>query len=250
MTGLPTVSEAPAQKQDRFGVALGSAAVGLGLFAFVADLVQGVPGAVLTSLTSSGFAWGLTAFLVGLTASTRRRAAIGGAALLVVATLLYYVLVLTVSRRWSGAYVLDPATGTLTPNDLPGLRSLAITTVLWLVGFVIAGPMLSLLGQTVRSGNATRAALAAGLGFGLLSGEGWYSVWRVRLWRLAYDGDFARGVAAAEVVKVLLPLAALVWLAIAHRLGRVWPVLLATSIVSAAGGALIWSGIEHLRYLI
>src|SRR5689334_23051123 len=47
----------------------------------------------------------------------------------------------------------------------------------------------------------------------------------------------ARRVAAADVATVPLPLA-LVWLAIAFRLGRVWPVLLSASIVGAAMRAL------------
>jgi hypothetical protein len=61
--------------------------------------------------------------------------------------LLYYVPVLMVSRRWSRGYGLDPATGITAPSDVYGLRSLAITTVLWLVGSMTAGALLSLLGQ-------------------------------------------------------------------------------------------------------
>jgi hypothetical protein len=192
MTGLPIdtdVTDTPALGRDRFGVVVGCGAVGLGLFAFVADLVLGVAGWVLVSLTSSGFAWGLMAFLVGRMASTRRRAAIGGAVSLAVATLLYYLLVLMVSRRWSGAYVLDPATGIMTPSDLYGLRSLAVTAVLWLVGSVTAGPLLSLLGHTVRSGAASRAALVGGglvlrvAGAVVASRSGRYVQRRVRPWR-------------------------------------------------------------------
>lgn len=229
-------------------------AVGLGLFAFVADLVDGVGGQVLVALTSSGFAWGLAAFLVGRWAPTRRHAVLGGAALLVVATVLYYVLVTLVSRRWSGGSMVDPETGLVTSADAYGLRSIAITTVLWLVGSVVAGPLLATLGHTVRSADTARAALAAGVGAGLLSGEGWFSLWRTELWRLdfaaPYAGEFALGVAAAVIVRIVLPLAVLVWLAIAHRLGRAWPTLIASTTTSAAAGALIWVGIDHARYLI
>lgn len=65
------------------------AAVALGLLAFMADSVAGLAGQILIALTSSGFAWGLAAFLVGRWAATEKRAAVVGAtALLVTATLL------------------------------------------------------------------------------------------------------------------------------------------------------------------
>jgi hypothetical protein len=253
-TSASDVTEAPVERRDRFGFVVAAVAIVLGLLAFIADLVEGIAGHVLIALTSSGFAWGLAAFLVGRAASTRRRAVIGGAGLLVVATLLYFLLVLLVSRRWSGAYVQDPATGMNTPADLYGLRSVAITTALWLGGSATAGPLLALLGQAVRSSAATHAALAAGVACGLLSGEGWYSVWSAPLWRLdlngPYGADFARGVALSQAVRVVLPLAVLIWLAVAHGLGRAWATLVVTTVVSAAAGGLIWSGVEHARYLV
>lgn len=240
--------------QERFAVVVGVAAIGLGLLAFVADLVEGVLGQVLVALTSSGFAWGLAAFLLGRWSVTRRRAMIGAATLLAAATVTYYLLVTLVSRRWSGGTVFDAETGMARSSDAYGLRSIAITAALWLAGSVIAGPLLAVLGQTVRSADHARAALAAGVGYGLLSGEGWYSLWRTPLWRLdfadPYTGEFAVGVAAAEVIRIALPLGVLIWLAVAHRLGRVWPTLVATMAASAAASTLIWAGIERSRSLI
>lgn len=253
-TTAATDLKAPAGRRDRFAVVVGVVAVGLGLLAFVADLVEGIGGQVLIALTSSGFAWGLAAFLVGRSARSRRQAAIGGAALLTTATLLYYLLVLLVSRRWSGGEIVDPVTGVSTSADAYGLRSIAITTVLWLVGSVIAGPLLALTGLTVRSDSAARASFASGVACGLLSAEGWHTLWRTPLWRLdfsdPYRGEFAVGVAAAEVVRIVLPLVVLMWLAIAHRLGRAWPTLIAATVTSASVGMLVWAGIEHARYLI
>ncbi|MEU7867783.1 hypothetical protein [Dactylosporangium sp. NPDC049140] len=51
----------------------GAVAAGLGLLAFAADAVDGAAGQVLVALTSSGFAWGLAAFLAGRAADGRRR---------------------------------------------------------------------------------------------------------------------------------------------------------------------------------
>ncbi len=240
--------------EDRFGATAGAAAVALGLLAFIADLVEGIAGQLLIALTSSGFAWGLAAFLIGRIARDHRRAAIAGATVLGTATLIYYLLVLLVSRRWSGAQMIDPATGLSVPADAYGLRSIAITAGLWLVGSAVAGPLMALLGQTVRSQATDRAALAAGVGCGLLSGEGWHSAWAIQVWQLdlnpPYGAEFARGLLASVVIRLVLPVVVLVWLATAHRLKRAWLTLLVATVLSAAASALLWAGIQHARNLL
>jgi hypothetical protein len=79
-------------------------AVVLGLLAFAADFAGGVVGQAVVALTSSGLAWGLTAFLAGRSAAGARRAAVRATGLLALATLVYYLLVLLV--------VVDGAGGT------------------------------------------------------------------------------------------------------------------------------------------
>jgi hypothetical protein len=39
----------------------------------------------------------------------------------------------------------------------------------------------------------------------------------------------------------------LAWLAAAHRLSRAWPILLATTVVTAATGALLWQALMSRR---
>ncbi|MFG2041832.1 hypothetical protein [Dactylosporangium sp. NPDC048998] len=216
------------------------AAVALGLLAFAADYVDGAAGQVLTALTSSGFAWGLAAFLAGRSAVSPKRAAADATALLVVATLLYYLLVLVVSRRWSGGVLEDG-----TPADLYGLRSVALMTALWLIGSLVAGPVLGLLGHTARAGGPSRAAAAAGVACGLLSGEGWCAVMTTQLWHLLTTPDlqhdaFFVGVAIGNLFKIVLPLAVLAWLATTHRLWRAWPTLLIATAASGTLTALAW----------
>ncbi len=194
----------------------------------------------MIALTGSGFAWGLAAFLAGRSAAGARRAAAGAAGLLVLATLLYYVLVLVVSRRWSGAILEDG-----TSADLHGLRSIAVMTAVWLVGSLVAGPMLGLLGHVVRVGEVPCAALAAGVACGLLSGESWHAVVAAPLWQSLPvpdpdQADFVRGVVVSELVKIVLPLAVLAWLAPAHRLWNAWPTLLTAAVSSGALSALLW----------
>ncbi|TYB39784.1 hypothetical protein FXF50_05285 [Micromonospora sp. AP08] len=217
-----------------------TAAVALGLLAFAADSVAGVVGQVLIALTSSGFAWGLAAFLAGRSAATGKRAVGGATALLVFATLLYYLLVLMVSRRWSGGTLEDG-----TPADLLGLRSVAIMTALWLTGSLVAGTILGRLGHIVRVGKASTSALAAGAVCGLLSGEGWQAVMLAPPWQLLtvpdpHQAEFFRGVVIAELIKIVLPIVVLAWLATAHRLWRVWPMLLTAAISSGALSATLW----------
>lgn len=222
-----------------YAAVVATTAVSLGLLAFAADFVDGAAGRVVAGLTSSGFVWGLVAFLAGRAATGARQAAGGAAVLLVVATLLYYLLVLVVSRRWSGATLEDG-----TSADLQGLRSIAVMTTVWLVGSLIAGPILGLLGYVARTGRTLSAAVAAGVTCGLLSGEGWQTLIRVQPWLLPAAGsrwtDFVHGVVVSELVKTALLLAVLVWLVRAHHLRRGLPMLLVAATVSGLLSTLAW----------
>ncbi|KXK63685.1 hypothetical protein AWW66_01605 [Micromonospora rosaria] len=217
----------------------------LGLLAFAADFVAGAAGQVLIAVVSSGFAWGLAAVLVGRSAATARRAAIEATRLLVLATLLYYLLVLVVSRRWSGGYLEDG-----TSADLLGLRSVAVMTAAWLAGAVVAGPILGMLGHVVRVGTTSLAAGAAGGLCGLLSGEGWQALVLAPPWQLLavtdpHHAQFVRGVLAGQVVKIGLPIVVLAWLATTRRLWRAWPMLLIAAVSCGALSAVLW----HVLYV-
>ncbi|WP_433532602.1 hypothetical protein ACQPYA_11545 [Micromonospora sp. CA-263727] len=156
------------------------------------------------------------------------------------ATLLYYLLVLMVGRRWSGG-TLDDGTSA----DLLGLRSVAIMTALWLTGSLVAGPVLGLLGHIVRVGRASTSALAAGALCGLLAGEGWQALVLAPPWQLLtvtdpHHAEFFRGVVVGQLVKIVLPIVVLAWLATAHRLWRSWPMLFTAAISSGALSAALW----------
>lgn len=215
-------------------------AFALGLLAFAADAFDPAAptGQMLTALTSSGLAWGLAAFLTGRRAADRRSAVHGATVLLISATLVYYLLILVVSRRWSGGYLADGSSA-----DLYGLRSLAIMTAAWLMASLIAGPMLGLLGHWSRITQAQGSALAAGIACGLLSGQGWQEIAAAPPWALlaaAADGEVATGFLAAKLIQVILPLAIVAWLALVQRLWRAWPTLLIAMISTAALSALLW----------
>ncbi|WP_262286288.1 hypothetical protein [Micromonospora sp. MA102] len=118
------------QRRPTYAVNVTAAAAALGLLAFAADFVHGVAGHVMDALTSSGFAWGLAAVLAGRYADTTRRAVTGATGLLFLATVLYYVLILLVSRRWSGATLADGSSA-----NMAGLRSVAVMTAVSSPGF-------------------------------------------------------------------------------------------------------------------
>lgn len=224
---------------------LAAVAGALGVLAFAADAVDGVAGQAMVALTSSGFAWGLAAVLAGRYADTARRAVIGATGLLVSATAVYYLLILLVSRRWSGGTRFDGSAA-----DMAGLRSVAMMTAVWLAGSLLAGPLLGLLGHAVRAADAGRAALAAGAACGVLSAEGWHAITQAPPWRLlALDSPFFQGVAIGGILRVVLPVAVLVWLLTAHRLWRARPMLLAVAAAVAATttGALLWRVVDFLR---
>ena len=228
------------QRLARRAVMIAVAAVALGLLAFAADDIDGFAvRQVVTALVSSGLAWGLAALLAGRTAPDRRAAVTGATALLVSATLVYYLLILTVSRRWSGGSLMDGSSA-----DRYGLRSLAVMTTAWLLVSMVAGPSLGLLGQMTRTAPVPSAALAAGAACGLLSGQGWQEIATTptgRLWAIGGPNTaLVRGIGAAELVEVILPLAVLVWLATRRRLWHAWPILFGATVVTATLSALCW----------
>ncbi len=234
--------KATSRATHRYPAGIVTAAAGLGASAFVADVVEGMAGQVLVALTSSGFAWGLAAFLAGLAAPDRRRAIVGPTALLALSTLLYYLLVLLVSRRWSGAYLEDG-----TSADLQGLVSIELAATLWFLGSIIAGPILGLMGHLVRAGTATTGALALGITCGLLSGEGWHDFIVTGPWQMSTDpqhADFVRGILVSELFRIVIPVAVLAWLMLRHRLVRAWSAIIAATVASTALSIVLWSCIR------
>lgn len=212
------------------------AAGALGLLAFAADAIDDlVARQVVTALVSSGLAWGLAALLAGRTASDRRAAVVRATALLVSATLVYYLLILLVSRRRSGGWLVDGSSA-----DWYGLRSVAVMTTAWLLVSMVAGPALGLLGRMTRTAPVPGAALAAGVACGLLSGQGWQEIAMAPPGRPWLIGGSIRGIGAAELVEVVLPLAVLAWLATRRRLWRAWPILLIAMVATATLSALLW----------
>ncbi|GIF09301.1 hypothetical protein [Actinoplanes siamensis] len=231
---------AVAQRPARRGVMIGVAAAALGLLAFAADAVEAITvQAIVTALVSSGLAWGLAAFLAGWTGTGRRGAMVGATALLMAATLVYYMLILLVSRRWSGGYLADGSSA-----DWYGLRSVAVMTTAWLLVSMVAGPVLGLLGQMTRTTRVPNAALAAGAACGLLSGQGWQQVATAPPWRLWLmgnpDGDYVRGILVVELMGVVLPFAVLAWSATRRRLWHAWPALFIAMAGTATLSALFW----------
>ena len=235
--GVSVVNVVVRRPGHRTAVAV--AAVVLGLLAFAADAIDGFAGRVAIAVVSSGLAWGSAALLAGWTATSRRGAVTRATLLLISATLVYYLLILVVSRRWSGGSLADGSSA-----DGYALRSLAVTTTAWLLISVFAGFVIGLLGRLTRTAPVPGAALAAGAACGLLSGQGWQEVTTAPSWLPWVEGGpdvaFAPGISAAALIQIIIPLAILVWLATVRRLWRAWPLLFLGIIVTATLSALCW----------
>jgi hypothetical protein len=51
---------------------------------------------------------------------------------------------------------------------------------------------------------------------------------------------FVRGVLISELIRIVLPLAVLVWLTLIHHFWRAWPALVAATVASSGLGILLW----------
>ncbi|WP_144119573.1 hypothetical protein [Catellatospora sichuanensis] len=212
----------------------------LGALAFLGDELPGVGGRIVLTLTSNGFAWGAAALVAGYLVRQARRAPFVATGLLLVATAIYYLLILVVSRRWSGGYTEDGSS-----YDVYGLLDLARAAGFWLVLAVGAGLVLGLLGHIVRNGSPRLAAAAAGSAFGLLTAEGLHGVITAP-WTVITE-PFHLAYAVSHGVQVLLAVV-LVIILTARRGGPVsWRICAASAVFVAALGVTAWSVIESIR---
>ncbi|MGI5180282.1 DUF6518 family protein [Dactylosporangium sp. CA-152071] len=147
----------------RLPVALGA---GLGVAAYLPDLLDDSVAPYATPLFSSGFAWGLVALVAGYTTRRPRSSIVAGAAALTTAVFVYYLLVVA-GQRW---YV-DASSSADGMATMAGLRSVGRSVVFWTAGALIGGGMLGWLGHVVRHAPASPGSAAIGVTFGLLSGE-------------------------------------------------------------------------------
>ncbi|WP_199513123.1 DUF6518 family protein [Nucisporomicrobium flavum] len=141
--------------------------VALGIAAFLSDLVPGTLGAILLTLTSSGFAWGMAALLLGFRQNTWRAAALAGAATLIIATVVYYAMILGISQRWRGGSLQDGSSA-----DYIGLLSVGRAAALWTMASLCAGPVLGVIGWKIKVGSERQSSILIAASFGLFSADG------------------------------------------------------------------------------
>ncbi|MEU8007704.1 hypothetical protein AB0B66_41645 [Catellatospora sp. NPDC049111] len=212
----------------------------LGTLAFLGDeLPEGV-GRIVLTLTSNGFAWGAAALVTGYLVRRARRAPVVATGLLLVATAVYYLLILVVSRRWSGGYTEDGSS-----YDLYGLISLVRAAGFWLGLAVGAGLVFGLLGHVVRNASPGLSAAAAGLSYGLLAAEGMYGL-ATASWSMI-DGPFVQAYVVSYAIQVPLALAVVTVLAARRSTPFAWAVYPASAVCSAGLGIALWSVVASIR---
>ncbi len=219
--------------------------VGLGAAAFAADLLPREAAQVVTPLVSSGFSWGLAALVAGLRTRERGLAVKAGVVTLVTATFAYYCLSLVTSPRWD-----------LAPEDVENgqtgapavLASIAPALVLWLAFALCGGVVMGLLAHVIAHGSARQASLAAGVAFGLLAGEGAYTLLHmVLVWAAPIDA-FAWGRILAGSEQLLLAASATTLIVVCRKKGRSWPEFFIAATVSATVGVFFWHAVKSASF--
>ncbi|GAA1655480.1 hypothetical protein [Actinoplanes couchii] len=195
---------------------------------------------MLSAVTSSGLTWGLAAFLIARTTGTRRQAMRNATVLLATATVTYYLMIVLISRRWSGGTLQDGSSA-----DRYGLTHIAVMTGVWLAGSLAAGALLGILAHTVRHRCGPPAAMAAGAACGLLASESGYHLLRnppAELMELFQSGarEFYGPLWPTDMIGLIVPMLILAWLATRHRLWPHWPALLLTAAATTVAAALLW----------
>jgi hypothetical protein len=221
--------------------------IGIGVAAFVPDIVDSSAAELLLPVVSSGFAWGLAALLAAAFANSRSTAILSGVGVLWLATITYYSLIVFVSRRWY--HGVDSFEGGRF-GQWSGLVSVARSAGVWLLASVCAGVLLGILAYAVRHGTARSGTISMGISFGLLAGRGVYHLFHITvLWVGPFD-SFARGklyLALIEVLLVVVSLAVVFWV----RRKTTSPSLLALILVpSVVASAAAWYAIEMVRTVL
>jgi len=244
MAAAPTVhsgtSARPAQHNAR-RVFLTAAA--LGTAAFLSDLVPGTPGAVLLTLTSSGFAWGVTALFAGFRQKTRGSAVLAGTATLLIATVIYYFMILVISQRWRGGYFQDGSSA-----DVSGLLSVGRAAAFWAIASLCAGPLLGFIGWKARAGSDRESALIIGAAFGLLSANGFHTlIFQTPGIRL---GEVGVHFLLSRLLTIILSAIATLYLLRRRRISPATGTFVISAVLSVFAGLLLWRLAELARVLV
>jgi hypothetical protein len=225
--------------QSTAWIILAPAAI-LGIAAFLSDAVPGIVGSVLLTLSSSSFAWGLTALLAGFSRRSKKAAIVASMATLLIATATYYILVLGVSQRWRGGYLDDGGSA-----DRMGLLSVERASIFWVVLSLGGGALLGLIAWRLRTGSNRESSMLVGLVFGLFSAQGLHTLFFQTVW-LAMD-SFGRHLLASAVSTITLAALAAAYLVKRRNLGTHLRTVLMSAVLCSALGLTAWRLIELAR---
>jgi hypothetical protein len=218
--------------------------VALGIAAFLSDLVPGRPGAVLMVLTSSGFAWGLTALLVGFRQNTWQVAVLVSTATLLIATIVYYAMILGLSQRWRGGNLQDGSSA-----DFISLLSVGRAAAFWAIASLCAGPVLGFIGWKIRVGSERQSSILVAASFGLLTAESFYTfIFRASLQEhLQYFGEQFKQPAFFTIV---LSAIAAFYLLRRRKIRAATVTFAAAIVLSVTIGVLLWRLASLARVLV
>jgi hypothetical protein len=226
----------------RFLVLVTSGSFGVGIFAFAADMLEGLVGAIAMALTSSGFAWGLIAYVIGYCAPSRVTAVAGSTMVLLLGTLTYYALVLWVSQRWRGG-VLDDGS----PADAAGIASVGRAIAYWVAASLLIGPLCGVVADLTRRGTNLQGSITAGMVFGALSAHGWYLLLFVGAWRIMDTSGMGLLFSAGTMI-LMASIVTLTIVKLRQLTRKGWT--FAAMLITCPLGVLAWSMVEWARVAV
>ncbi|MET8462867.1 DUF6518 family protein [Micromonospora zamorensis] len=217
------------------------AGVVTGVAAFAADFAPDPAGRILLAIASSGFSWGLVAFIVGYFAPARRVAATASVGALALAVITYYVLILLLSDRWR-----QPL-GSSSVSKLDEFSPVMRAAAFWMLGALLGGLILGCLAQLARAGCPRNSGIAFGVAFGLLAGEAIYTIFYFAFVWVGPLDSFVWARLQPAVLQLLLAAAA-TSVALWFRRGTLFfPAAIAAGAISTTASVAIWHLVQTAR---
>lgn len=217
--------------------------IGLGLAAYIPDMLDDAAAPYANPFFSSGFAWGFIALLAGyLTRRERASIAVGGATL-TFAVITYYCLILFVNQRW---YV-DALNSEDGLASSAGLDSVARSIAFWVFGAVVGGAIMGWLGWASRETSARRSSAVLGVILGLLTGEGLFTVTYFGFFYLGPVDAFYLSKLIPAIVQIMLGVIAVVLTAIVGKQPTAWRLTAGVGAVSVVVNVMLWYAVFSVR---
>jgi len=243
MSCCPCMDKLPSQLHA-WGIVLPAAlGAGLGLAAYIPDMLEESAAPYATPFFSSGFAWGFIALLAGYMTRRQKISITVGGATLAIAVITYYCLILFVSQRW----YINPSDTEDGLASSAGLLSVGRSIGFWVVGAIIGGGIMGWLGCATRHAPAWQGSVLLGVTLGLLTGEGVFTLIYVRsIWLGPLDA-FDLSKLVPSLAQIVFGLGAVAFMASLRKQPIARLAVSAAGTASVVANVLLWYAVLSIR---